>query len=104
MLPRHWEWLAAQSGGASVALRKLVEEARHAQAGKSEIRARRERAYRFMSAIAGDYAGFEEATRALFAGDRLRLTDHTAAWPADVREFAIHLAFGPDETERNITT
>jgi uncharacterized protein len=104
LLPRHWEWLAAQTGGASVALRKLVEAARHAQAGKSEVRTRRERTYRFMSAIAGDYAGFEEATRALFAGDRLRLTDHTATWPADVREYAIHLAFGPDDTDRHITT
>jgi len=104
LLPRHWEWLAAQPGGASVMLRKLVDEARHAQAGKSAIRARRERAYRFMSAIAGDYAGFEEASRALFAGDRLRFAEHTAAWPTDVREYAIHLAFGLDEAERDITT
>ena len=28
LLPRHWEWLASQPGGASVALRKLVEAAR----------------------------------------------------------------------------
>src|ERR1700690_3457045 len=28
LLPRHWDWLASQPGGASVALRKLVEEAR----------------------------------------------------------------------------
>ena len=28
LLPRHWEWLARQSGGASVAIRKLVDEAR----------------------------------------------------------------------------
>ena len=30
LLPRHWEWLADQSGGASVTLRKLVEDARRA--------------------------------------------------------------------------
>src|SRR5688572_29815503 len=28
LLPRHWDWLASQPGGASVALRKLVEVAR----------------------------------------------------------------------------
>src|ERR1044072_1961821 len=27
LLPRHWEWLAQQRGGASATLRKLVEEA-----------------------------------------------------------------------------
>jgi hypothetical protein len=68
LLPRHWEWLAAQPGGASVVLRRLVEEARRGDAGPGEARARREAAYKFMSAVAGDLAGFEEATRALFAG------------------------------------
>src|SRR5665213_1978029 len=28
LLPRHWDWLNSQPGGASAALRKLVEEAR----------------------------------------------------------------------------
>src|ERR1700739_3037247 len=28
LLPRHWDWLATQPGGGSVALRKLVGEAR----------------------------------------------------------------------------
>src|SRR5690348_15737924 len=72
LLPRHWEWLSAQPGGASVALRKLVEEARHANGGKDRVRRAREIAYRFMSAVAGNLPNFEEATRALFAGDRLR--------------------------------
>src|SRR5689334_20591989 len=68
LLPRHWEWLAAQPGGASVALRRLVEEARRSERGRA--RAAQEAAYRFLSAIAGNLAGFEEAIRALFAGDR----------------------------------
>jgi uncharacterized protein len=96
LLPRHWEWLATQSGGASVTLRKLIDEARRAQAAKGETRLRRERAYRFMSAIAGDYAGFEEASRALFAGDSARFAEHTRSWPADVRAFAMQLAFGSE--------
>ncbi|MGH9617257.1 MAG: DUF2239 family protein, partial [Acidobacteriaceae bacterium] len=69
LLPRHWEWLASQSGGASGALRRLVEEARLADKGKTSQRQAKEAAYRFLSSIAGDLRGFEEATRALFAGD-----------------------------------
>jgi hypothetical protein len=92
LLPRHWEWLAAQPGGASVALRKLVEEARRAHGERDRARLARERAYRFMSAMAGDLPGFEEASRALFAGDGAGMQTHMAAWPPDVREHATRLA------------
>jgi hypothetical protein len=69
LLPRHWEWLGSQPGGASVTLRRLVDESRKANEGRVSVRAARENAYRFMSEMAGDFAGFEEASRALFAGD-----------------------------------
>jgi hypothetical protein len=82
LLPRHWDWLARQPGGASITLRRLVEAARKADAGAA--RARTETAYRFMSAIAGDLPAFEEAARALFAGERSRLGALLAAWPADI--------------------
>lgn len=94
LLPRHWEWLATQPGGASVTLRKLVEEARRASGDKDNVRKAHERAYHFMLAIAGDLPDFEEATRALFANDRLRLCELIGSWPGDVRDHAIHLAFG----------
>jgi hypothetical protein len=94
LLPRHWEWLNAQRGGASVALRKLVDEARRASGDRDRERAARDAAYRFMSAMAGDLPGFEEASRALFAGDRLRFEQHTVAWPEDIRAYAIGKAFG----------
>lgn len=84
LLPRHWDWLARQPGGASVALRRLVEAARKADSSSGAERARIEAAYRFMSAMAGDLPGFEEASRALFAGDRGRLADLIAPWPADI--------------------
>ncbi|OZI79961.1 DUF2239 family protein [Bordetella genomosp. 2] len=93
LLPRHWEWLAAQPGGASVALRKLVEEARRANEDQDRLRQRQEAAYAFMSSIAGDMPGFEEATRALFAGDPDRFAECVADWPADIREHATRLAF-----------
>lgn len=92
LLPRHWEWLAAQPGGASVALRKLVEQARRDNADKDRGRLANERAYHFMVAIAGDLPGFEEATRALFAGDVTGFAQLLAAWPADVRDHALRLA------------
>jgi hypothetical protein len=92
LLPRHWEWLSAQPGGASVALRKLVEEARRTNAGKDRIRQSREAAYRFMSAMAGNREGFEEATRALFAGRRERFEHLTEGWPRDIRDYLQKLA------------
>jgi hypothetical protein len=94
LLPRHWEWLEAQPGGASVTLRKLVEAARRSGGAAQQRRAAQERAYHFMSAMAGDMGGFEEAARALFANDRAGFQEHAAAWPKDVRTFAMRLAFG----------
>ena len=85
LLPRHWQWLGAQPGGASVALRKLVDEARRVNDSRDRVRHVREITYRFMSAMAGDYPGYEEATRALFAGNRSRFQDSIGSWPADVR-------------------
>lgn len=94
LLPRHWEWLGAQPGGASVALRKLVEDARRANADTDRQRQRTEAAYRFMLSIAGELPGFEEATRALFAGDAQRFAAQVQGWPEDIRTHATRLAFG----------
>ena len=93
LLPRHWDWLSTQPGGASVALRKLVEQARRSSGDSDRRRASQEAAYRFMSFIAGDLPGFQEASRALFAYDRRRFGDLIAGWPEDVRDHVIKLAF-----------
>src|ERR1022692_2550609 len=81
LLPRHWDWLAAQPGGASVALRKLVEAAR----GDPDLRTRflRDSLYRFITATVGNAPGYEEAIRALYAGEREEFTAHIEAWPPD---------------------
>ncbi len=97
LLPRHWDWLSLQPGGASVALRKLVEEARRASGDRDRVRAAQDAAYRFMSAVAGNLPGFEEAARALFAYDRRRFCDLIAGWPEDVRDYAIELAFADQD-------
>ena len=136
LLPRHWDWLAAQPGGASQALRRLVDRARAPPpapppppaggapppsggggvggaarpggappagrrgahrprppaGGGAARRAATDAAYRFMAAMAGDLPGFEEASRALFAGDEARLTAETAGWPADIRDHALRMS------------
>ncbi|MGK5039236.1 DUF2239 family protein [Janthinobacterium sp. GB1R12] len=92
LLPRHWEWLATQPGGASVALRKLVEHAQRGNKAHDEQRQAREAAYKVMSALAGDAPGFEEASRALFAGKQPAFLACVQAWPADVREHVLRLA------------
>jgi hypothetical protein len=98
LLPRHWEWLDTQPGGASVALRKLVELASRDARGADTRRAARDAAYRFMHELMGDAAGFEEASRALFAGDGERFKALVADWPVAVRAHVLALAgpaFGP---------
>ncbi len=89
LLPRHWEWLAAQRGGASATLRRLIDAARKDETGTSP-----DAAYRFLTAIAGDLPDYEEAIRCLYSGEighfELRMTD----WPADIRVHAMRLATG----------
>jgi uncharacterized protein len=92
LLPRHWDWLAQQSGGASVALRRLVEDARRSGEDIHRIRQAQEAAYRFMSAMAGNKPHYEDAIRTLYANDRARFEKLIAAWPADVRDHALALA------------
>jgi hypothetical protein len=102
LLPRHWEWLNEQPGGASVTLRKLVDAARHANEGKDRARRSREAAYRFISAMAGNLPDFEEASRALFAGDAARFGERIAPWPSAVRDLARKLAAEGLESPANV--
>ncbi|WP_396593547.1 DUF2239 family protein [Brevundimonas sp. R86498] len=91
LLPRHWEWLSAQPGGASVALRRLVEAARREGGDEDRARSARDAAYRFMATMAGDLPGFEAASRALFAAAPARLAEQIEAWPRDVRDEILRL-------------
>lgn len=94
LLPRHWEWLGDQPGGASVALRKLVDQARRANEGEDRVRHAQDRSYRLMSALSGDRPHYEEALRALYATDGPRFTALIAGWPADIRAYVMAAA-GP---------
>jgi hypothetical protein len=91
LLPRHWDWLGRQPGGASVALRKLVEQASRDQQEQDRQREAREVCYRVMSAVAGNLPGFEEASRALFAGDAKTLEAQMKQWPGDLRHYLLKL-------------
>jgi hypothetical protein len=92
LLPRHWDWLARQAGGASVAIRKLVEEARRTGEQKDRIRQAQEAAYRFMSVMAGNRPHYEDAIRALFANDPVSFGKLIVEWPTDIRDHAASLA------------
>ena len=92
LLPRHWEWLNSQPGGASVALRRLVDEARRVRADGDRKRQAQEATYRFISTMAGNEPHFEEATRSLFADHLDRFHALIESWPADVRDHARKLA------------
>jgi hypothetical protein len=103
LLPRHWDWLTSQPGGASVVLRRLVDEARHANPVADRIRQAREATYRFMTAIAGNEPGYEEATRALFAGNNARYHALIAGWPVGVRYYASMLSLDAFEEKQRST-
>jgi hypothetical protein len=89
LLPRHWDWLSSQPGGASVTIRKLVEAARKQGQGTHQIRQTQDIAHRFMYTLAGDLPGIEEAARALYAWDLERLKAQIEEWPKDVREHVL---------------
>jgi hypothetical protein len=92
LLPRHWDWLNSQPGGASVALRKLVEIARRENAGKDQIRQARDASYKFMFIMAGDMPHYEEALRALYAGHRESFDFQIEEWPVDIKAQAKKLS------------
>lgn len=92
LLPRHWDWLAAQPGGASVALRKLVDAA--ARDPRAQQRARRDAIYRLATTLVGNAPGYEEAMRALYAGQGEDFAAHAEGWPADVRALLTEMADG----------
>lgn len=97
LLPRHWEWLATQPGGASATLRRLIDQARKTNDPTENKRRRHERAYQFMYEIAGDLPEYEASLRALFADDEAGFTACIASWPQDIRQYAWQLAFKQDE-------
>lgn len=88
LLPRHWEWLSRQPGGASAAIRRLVEEARRKGGGPGE---KRDSAYRFLSHMCGDRPGYEEALRALYRGEEERFRSLIASWPKAIRNYVEEL-------------
>ncbi|MBZ6077054.1 DUF2239 family protein [Microvirga puerhi] len=92
LLPRHWDWLAAQPGGASVTLRKLVDAARQSGVDRAAIRQAQQAADRFMMAMLGNQQGYEDAARALYAGDWQQFATMSESWPKDLRDHARRLA------------
>jgi len=94
LLPRHWDWLSGQPGGASVALRKLVEAALKEAEGPDRARRAKEATYRVMTTLAGDRPGYEEATRMLFAGDWTAFDAAVDGWPDGVKDLVREMALG----------
>ena len=90
LLPRHWDWLSTQPGGASAVLRRLVEDA--SRQGPDRTRQAQEALYRVMTVLGGNLPGYEEALRALFAGDENAFAIGLEAWPEDLRQYLAKLS------------
>ncbi|MCL5279924.1 MAG: DUF2239 family protein [Planctomycetes bacterium] len=94
LLPRHWEWLGRQPNGASATIRRLIDEARKREPAKMRRQEAMQATERFLFAMAGNYPGYEEVSRALFQGDSRRFAELVAPWPKDVRNYALRLSKG----------
>ena len=100
LLPRHWDWLEQQPQGISGSLRRLVEQAIKLQPGQERARRTRAALSRFLSSMAGDRPHYEEATRALFAGDIARFAALVERWPKDIREYAVRQARAAERADK----
>jgi hypothetical protein len=88
LLPRHWDWLAKQSGGASAVLRRLIDRERGNGRTQRECR---DAAYRFMQAACGDMPQYEEALRALYAARDDEFEILISQWPPDIVRYVTKL-------------
>jgi hypothetical protein len=103
LLPRHWAWLEEQPNGISAALRRLVEQGIKTEPGKQRSQRMRAALSRVLGAIAGDRPHFEEACRALYAGDAQRFEALVARWPHDIKAYAMQHATEAARAERETT-
>ena len=103
LLPRHWDWLSRQRGGASAAIRRLIESERRRNPGQEIRRDCIERTHRFLWDIASNLPEFEEATRALFQDDIETFRQRIQDWPRDISDQALHF-LAPDEAPRSTTS
>lgn len=87
LLPRHWEWLATQSSGASSSIRNLIEDAIKKSTSKVSLKQQQEKVYRVMTTLAGDLDGYEEAIRSLYKRDRESFIKFTKGWSKDLRSY-----------------
>ena len=94
LLPRHWQWLSQQGDNASATLRRLIDDARRdpKQLADDACKHQQQLTYRFCQTLCGDFQGYEEALRALYAGDRDGFEAHTSTWPPDFASRARSIA------------
>ncbi|WKD51291.1 DUF2239 family protein [Microbulbifer spongiae] len=89
LLPRHWEWLGQQPGGASVTLRRLVEQAQKQVSLEERITTKQQQLDGLMLLVAGDAPGFEEASRALVRNSKISFEKAIHSWPDDLKQILL---------------
>lgn len=92
LLPRHWEWLERQPSGISAALRRLVEAEMKRDPERQRALQARAATGRVMTTLAGNRENFEEALRALYAGEGARFRQLVRGWPSDIKKHLLRLA------------
>ncbi|MFS1523483.1 DUF2239 family protein [Microbulbifer sp. 2304DJ12-6] len=90
LLPRHWEWLGQQPGGASVTLRKLVQQAQKQVSPEERITTKQQQLDGLMLLVAGDTPGFEEASRALYRNSKISFEKAIHSWPDDLKQVLLN--------------
>jgi hypothetical protein len=89
LLPKHWAWLESENPGISGALRRLVDQAMRQEPEKDKAKRLREALGRILWSLAGNFAGFEEASRALYAKQDAQFKKEIKDWPEEIRIFCL---------------
>ncbi|RZG86913.1 DUF2239 family protein [Acinetobacter venetianus] len=86
---KHWDWLDQQSASASAIIRKLIDKELDDPNSESNKMLAKQATDRFMLAMLGNMPNYEEATRALYQGDREVFLKMIQDYPKDLKKYLI---------------
>lgn len=84
---KHWDWLDLQNSSASAVIRKLIDQELNNAQSESNIMMTKQTTDRFMSAMLGNMPNYEEATRALYQGNKEGFLELIQDYPNDLKEY-----------------
>lgn len=84
---KHWNWLDQQSSSASAVIRKLIDKELNDPSSESNIMLAKQAIDHFMLAMLGNMPNYEEATRALYQGNKSHFLALIHNYPKDLKVY-----------------